>query len=45
MFGELGETPYQSLKEEQEEFMSGGYVIVGKQAHVLLKDNFFKRQT
>jgi hypothetical protein len=46
VLGELGETPYEPFKEEQEEFMSGKYSVVEKYAHVLGNSliNFFKRQ-
>ncbi len=35
MFGELGEIPYEPLKEEQDEFMNGRGSIVEKQVQVL----------
>jgi hypothetical protein len=34
VLGELRKTPFQSLQEEQEEFMNGRDVIVEKQAQV-----------
>ncbi len=35
VFGELEETPYEPLKEEQDEFMNGKGSIVQKQVQVL----------
>jgi hypothetical protein len=35
VFGELGEIPYEPLKEEQDEFMNGRGSIVEKQVQVL----------
>ncbi len=42
---ELGKTPIEPFKEEQEEFMSGGNVTIEKQAQALGSSlvNFFKR--
>ncbi len=35
MFGELGEIPYEPLKEEHDEFMNGRRLVVEKQVQVL----------
>lgn len=35
MFGELGEIPYEPLKEEQDQFMNGRGLVVEKQVQVL----------
>ncbi len=46
VLGELGETPYEPFKEEQEEFMSGKDLVVEKYAHVLCNSliNFFRKK-